>query len=93
MVVRAEGRVVREYREDNDEIINTSAQQPPKELYVQNASLPKQKGLSKEYKEKLRQEYVGLGGAEGQAMSQNWFLYMITIVGILAVCCKLIGAI
>lgn len=41
----------------------------------------------------MRQEYLGLGGAENTAMGGNYFLYIIIIISVLAILSKLTGAI
>ncbi|PNH07123.1 hypothetical protein TSOC_006451 [Tetrabaena socialis] len=91
-------RVTREYR-DGDADVTVSppaAKQTSEGLYV-DADAPRaprpKSNLSKEMKTKLRQEYMGLGGAENTAMNSNYFLWMCGIVAVLAVCSKLIGAI
>lgn len=49
--------------------------------------------MSKEMKARLRQEYIGFGGAENKAMSSNYFLWIAVVVAVLAVMSKMIGAI
>lgn len=64
-------------------------------LYVDQipaAARPKD-NMSREMKQRLRQEYYGLGGAENQAMSSNYFLWIILVIAVLAVLSKLTGAI
>ena len=54
---------------------------------------PPRTPLSKGMKEKMRREYVGLGGSENVAMGQNWFLVIGLGVAVLAVAAYLTGAI
>mmetsp|Transcript_15988 Transcript_15988/g.34552 ORF Transcript_15988/g.34552 Transcript_15988/m.34552 type:complete len:133 (-) Transcript_15988:313-711(-) len=105
VVVRADNnnpnaRVVREYRED-DNTVSVPGQQastsgnPDAPLYadqVKRTQKPKS-NLSKEMKERLRQEYVGFGGSENTAMSNNYFLWIIVVIGSLAILSALTGAI
>lgn len=100
MVAHADGpRVTREYREGDESVSvpksSTTEPTPGGPLYAdQVASQIKPKSnLSKEMKQRLRQEYVGLGGAEGKAMNSNYFLWIIGIISVLAVASKLTGAI
>lgn len=51
------------------------------------------KGMSEAQKEKLRREYLGLGGGVNTAMGANYYLYIIVIISALAVAAKLSGAI
>lgn len=55
--------------------------------------LPPRTELSSGMKEKLRSEYVGLGGSENQAMGSNYFLIIMVVVAVLAAASKLTGAI
>lgn len=104
VAVRAAPKVTREYRESDDSMsmpgASPSSSQPaqaPGAMYVDDSAParapPKKGNLSKEMKARLRQEYVGLGGAENAAMSNNYFLWMIGIVAVLAISSKMIGAI
>ena len=61
------------------------AASPAKDVYVKPQ-------MSKEQREKLRQEYLGLGGSAGTAMSTNWFLNICVGISVLAVLTKLTGA-
>lgn len=56
-------------------------------------ALRQKENMSKEMKQRLRQEYYGLGGAENKAMDSNYFLWIIAVVSVLAVLSKLTGAI
>ena len=60
-------------------------QLPTKDVYVKPQ-------MSKEQREKLRQEYLGLGGSASSAMSTNWFLNICVGISVLAVLTKLTGA-
>eukprot|EP00898_Chlorokybus_atmophyticus_P006655 jgi/Chlat1/6991/Chrsp56S06678 len=42
-------------------------------------------GMSKEMQDKLRQEYLGLGGAPNVKMSSNYFLWISIVIGALAI--------
>ena len=44
-------------------------------------------------REKLRQEYLGLGGAANSKMGSNWFLNISLFIAFLAVFVKLTGTI
>eukprot|EP00878_Enallax_costatus_P002836 GHUV01003028.1.p1 GENE.GHUV01003028.1~~GHUV01003028.1.p1 ORF type:complete len:126 (+),score=26.95 GHUV01003028.1:146-523(+) len=99
-VVRSSGddrsKVVREYREDSDEVVVPGEQKKADNaLYADqvSAQVRANDNLSKEMKQRLRQEYYGLGGAENKAMSSNYFLWIIAVVSVLAVLSKLTGAI
>ncbi|GAX76243.1 hypothetical protein CEUSTIGMA_g3687.t1 [Chlamydomonas eustigma] len=99
--VRSDGpHVTREFREDaNGQLVDTTRSTSDKKidasLYADQAMAMKKpkSSLSKEMKEKLRQEYKGWGGAENTAMSSNYFLWVILFVGALAVMSHAIGAI
>jgi hypothetical protein len=101
VVVCAEGpggKPIREFREDTGEISVPGEKQqqqgPQGALYADQApEAMKKQNLSKEMKQKLRQEYYGLGGAENKAMNGNYFLWIIVVISILAVLSKLTGAI
>eukprot|EP00775_Hariotina_reticulata_P007064 gene7064-7278_t len=102
-IVRAsdeKSKVVREFREDTGEITvpgdEKQQQAGNTALYadqVAPAMKKKQDNLSREMKQRLRQEYYGLGGAENQAMGSNYFLWIIAVIAVLAVLSKLTGAI
>lgn len=49
--------------------------------------------MSPEMKKKLREEYLGLGGAEGQKMGGNYFLNIMVAISSLVVFCKITGVI
>jgi hypothetical protein len=89
-------KVVREFREDSGEMVVPGEQKKSDNaLYadqVPQALKPKD-NISKEMKQRLRQEYYGLGGAENKAMDSNYFLWIIVIISVLAVLSKLTGAI
>lgn len=69
--VRAEGpKITREYREDDDKIINnpSEASSPdtnknPNSAYNDDLPEPPRREMSKEQKAKLRAEYLSLGGS------------------------------
>eukprot|EP00878_Enallax_costatus_P040570 GHUV01046883.1.p1 GENE.GHUV01046883.1~~GHUV01046883.1.p1 ORF type:complete len:281 (+),score=87.72 GHUV01046883.1:146-988(+) len=72
-VVRSSGddrsKVVREYREDSDEVVVPGEQKKADNaLYADqvSAQVRANDNLSKEMKQRLRQEYYGLGGAENK---------------------------
>lgn len=54
---------------------------------------PERTPLSEGMKKRMRDEYIGLGGAENSKMGQNWFLYIIVIISALAVASYLTGSI
>lgn len=54
---------------------------------------PERTPLSEDMKTRMRDEYIGLGGAENSKMGQNWFLYIIVIISALAVASYLTGSI
>jgi len=101
VTVRADNdsKVVREYREDEDKVVvpgSSGVEQRADGLYVDSTSRPAlkpQDNMSREMKARLRKEYLGLGGAEGQAMGSNYFLWIIAVISVLAVLSKLTGAI
>lgn len=49
--------------------------------------------MSDEYKKKLRQEYLSLGGSPNTAMGSNYFLWIGGVIAFLAVLSWLTGAI
>jgi len=49
--------------------------------------------MSEAQREKLRQEYLGLGGAANSKMGSNWFLNISLFIAFLAVFVKLTGTI
>jgi len=51
---------------------------------------PPRKELSFEQKQKLREEYLGIGGAQNKAIP-NYFLYISIFVALLAILSKLLG--
>jgi hypothetical protein len=69
--VRAEGpKIVREYREDDDQLINTpsgaspsNANNNPNSAYVDELPEPPRTEMSAAQKAKLRAEYLSLGGS------------------------------
>lgn len=85
---------MREYREDSGEMIVPGAEEK-KALYADQvqAAARKKDNMSKEMKARLRKEYIGLGGAENSAMTNNYFLWIAVTVAVLAVMSKMIGAI
>eukprot|EP00882_Tetradesmus_deserticola_P007138 GHRQ01007514.1.p1 GENE.GHRQ01007514.1~~GHRQ01007514.1.p1 ORF type:complete len:129 (+),score=29.38 GHRQ01007514.1:175-561(+) len=89
-------KVVREFREDSGEMVVPGAEKKSDNaIYadqVPQALKPKD-NISREMKQRLRQEYYGLGGAENKAMNSNYFLWIIAIISVLAVLSKLTGAI
>ncbi|CAG9461594.1 unnamed protein product [Pedinophyceae sp. YPF-701] len=100
--VRAEnqGKVTREYREDDDEIVVNKpkaegGQAAPtgnqKSVYVDQLPDVQRDPMSKEMREKLRKEYYSMGGAPDQKMT-NWYLYIILFIGFLAISSALTGA-
>jgi hypothetical protein len=58
-----------------------------------NEQLPPRSEMSDEYKKKLRQEYLSLGGSPNTAMGSNYFLWIGVVIGTLAVLSWLTGAI
>jgi hypothetical protein len=69
--VRAEGpKIVREYREDDDTIINSSSEASspnantnPNSAYIDDLPEPPRREMSAAQKAKLRAEYLSLGGS------------------------------
>jgi len=49
--------------------------------------------VSGDYKKRLAEEYVGLGGAPNKPLPQNYFLWIIGVIGFLAVASYITGAI
>ena len=64
-----------------------------KAVYIDDLKQPQRAPLSKEMRNRMRDEYVGLGGAENVAMSTNWFLYIGLFIAALAILSWLTGAI
>ncbi|GMH45383.1 hypothetical protein BSKO_13340 [Bryopsis sp. KO-2023] len=62
-------------------------------VYVDELPQVKQADLSKSMKDKMRAEYLGLGGAENTKMGANYFLWIIVGISALAVASWLSGAI
>ncbi|KIY96386.1 low CO2 inducible protein [Monoraphidium neglectum] len=87
----------RSFREGDEEAVvtkPTTTENAP--LYADEAKVAaarKKDNMSKEMKARLRKEYVGFGGAENSAMSNNYFLWIAIIISVLAVMSKMIGAI
>lgn len=54
---------------------------------------PERTPLSKGMKDKMREEYIGLGGAENTKMGQNWFLIISGVVAALAIAAYVSGSI
>ncbi|WIA34722.1 hypothetical protein OEZ86_013033 [Tetradesmus obliquus] len=89
-------KVVREYREDSGEMVVPGEQKKADNaLYADQLpqALKPKENISKEMKQRLRQEYYGLGGSESKAMDSNYFLWIIVVISVLAVLSKLTGAI
>ena len=61
------------------------AASPAKDVYVKPT-------MSKAQMEKLRQEYLGLGGSAKTPMGSNYFLNICVAITVLAVLTKLTGA-
>lgn len=100
VITRCEPRskMVREYREADDSLVNAVPSQQPKttdgSMYVDDKAPPRTKpkdNLSKEMKDKLRKEYVAYGGAENKAMGSNGFLIIMGVMSVLAITMKAIG--
>ena len=49
--------------------------------------------MSAEQREKLRQEYLGLGGSANTKMGQNWFVNISLFIALLAIFVKITGTI
>jgi hypothetical protein len=84
---RAEGKVTREYNEGDGKVSDSK-----KPLYADEAPPPPQRKLSKEQEQKLRGEYLGLGGSANSPIP-NYFLYIILGISFLAVLSWLSGAV
>ncbi|KAK9906809.1 hypothetical protein WJX75_008427 [Coccomyxa subellipsoidea] len=54
-------------------------------FYNDERPLKPKDDMSPEFKKKLRDEYLSLGGSPNRAMGSNYFLWIIVIVSILAV--------
>ena len=64
-----------------------------KAVYIDDLKQPTRTPLSKEMRNRMRDEYVGLGGTENVAMGANWFLYIGLFIAALAILSRLTGAI
>ena len=62
-------------------------------FYNDERPLPPRSEMSDEYKKKLRDEYLSLGGSPNTAMGSNYFLWIGVVIGTLAVLSWLTGAI
>lgn len=101
VLVRADNRPLREFNEDTGKVSAGGAassdgeaadKPPPKFLYAdENPEPPRPDVMSKEMKEKLRKEYLGLGGSANTKMGSNYFLNIILVISFLAVLSKLFG--
>jgi hypothetical protein len=104
--VRAEdSQVTREYNEKDGKVTQGSGagsqqQSTPTNkggtAYIDELPAPQdppRSQMSPEMKKKLRDEYVGLGGAPNKPLAQNWFLWIILGISGLAVLSWLTGAI
>lgn len=99
VLVRADPKVegTREFREDTGEVSGPSSKKNADGSIYVDDSAPKpmkpRDNMSKEMKARLRQEYVGFGGAENKSMGGNYFFTICVVISVLAVMSKLIGAI
>lgn len=76
-----------------------ASEEPPQEVdpkgprYIDELEAPERTPLSENMQKRLREEYLGLGGAENTPMTTNWFLVIILVISVLAVASWLTGAI
>ncbi|KAL4519434.1 hypothetical protein Ndes2526B_g01971 [Nannochloris sp. 'desiccata'] len=99
VLVRAEGpKIVREYREDDDKLINNpseasspNANTNPNSAYIDDLPETPRREMSAAQKAKLRAEYLSLGGSPNTKMGSNWFLIISGIIAGLAITSALLG--
>ncbi|KAK9815138.1 hypothetical protein WJX73_008622 [Symbiochloris irregularis] len=85
--VRAEdnpGKVVREFSEETGKQVSKAGDQIKE-------GIPDRSRISGEMKNKMRNEYVGLGGSPDQPLKTNYFVVIGVIIATLAILSKAAG--
>ncbi|CAL5227541.1 g10530 [Coccomyxa viridis] len=86
---RLPGRQSVRVRAEADKEVDVGSEAKPQEaggnFYNDEKPLKPKDDMSPEYKAKLRNEYLSLGGSPNTPMASNYFLWIIIVISVLAV--------
>jgi len=86
---RLPGRQSLRVHAEADKEVDTNTEAKPQEaggdFYNDERPLKPKDDMSPEYKAKLRNEYLSLGGSPNTPMGSNYFLWIIIVISVLAV--------